>query len=1096
MRQSDSAGRQTKRPRVGIWLGAGFGILVAILIGIGILGLSRMDRINADLEDVLGQRWTMVRLSRKAVMYSNQNGRITLEIFFLKDRRQIDALLTQRASNTQKISDLVAQIDRQCDVAAERHCLAEVKTARAVYVASYLRALHLLIDENQRDAARSVMIQETAPALDRYHAAWSRFIEFQMEEMDKAAQQSRSQYRRTRDAAFLLILAAVVVAVGIALLVSFRLTKEMRIRYLAEQNARLLKAKLQQRVEDRTRDLALSNEQLTAEIAERKAVEEQLRMKAAALEAAANSILITDSTGAITWVNSAFSRLTGYTLEEALGKNPRILSSGKQDRSFYAELWATITSGEVWHGEVTNRRKDGTIYEEEMTITPVRSQSGAISHFVAIKQDITTRKAIAEALLHAEEKYRGLVEEAVVGIFQATPDGHIISANPAMARMHGYASPAELISEVSNAAQQLFVNPAQLQEITRVLEDNGVAHNVEVEVYQRDGSKKWFLANLRGVRGPEGKVVRHEGMVQDITERKAMAEALAQAQEKYRIMVEDAVVGIYRSTPDGKFLTVNRAMAEWAGYNSPEEFLRNTPSSAQMYSDPARRDQFRRLMRAQGKVRDFEVDTRTPNGEKRTLSVSARSVRDADGVDLYYEGMVQDITERKVAEERVQFLAYYDALTGLPNRRLLLDRLTQALAGARRRKEKVALLFLDLDRFKTINDSLGHSAGDLLLKEVAKRLKGWAREQDTVARLGGDEFVVVLSAVDVAGAAVAADRLMKMMSSEFTVQGHLFSASCSVGISLFPDHGPDGETLIKHADAAMYCAKENGRNSLQFFAQEMNNRAVERLTLESSLRLAIERHELFLVYQPQCDVATGKMIGAEALLRWRHPELGLVPPDRFIPVAENSGLIVTIGEWVLETACAQARQWQDEGLPPLPVAVNVSAVQFRQQSFPDLVRKVLRETGLSPEYLELELTESLLLGNAEATLSMLQRLRTMGVKLSIDDFGTGYSSLSYLNHLPVYKLKIDRSFVRDIAVDPDDAAITGTIISMAKNLKIKVIAEGVENEEQMSFLRQHDCDEVQGYLFSKPLPAAEFSHKLRGTLLPDSCLPALVAASH
>jgi len=324
----------------------------------------------------------------------------------------------------------------------------------------------------------------------------------------------------------------------------------------------------------------------------------------------------------------------------------------------------------------------------------------------------------------------------------------------------------------------------------------------------------------------------------------------------------------------------------------------------------------------------------------------------------------------------------------------------------------------------------------------------------------------------------------------------LLSVTCSLGISVFPDHGTDGETLLKNADVAMYCAKDNGRNNFQFFTQEMNSRAVERLTLESSLRLALERKELFLVYQPQWDVATGKITGAEALLRWQHPRLGLVPPDKFIPIAENSGLIMPIGEWVLKTACAQAREWQDQGLPPLPVAVNVSAVQFRQESFPALIRRVLLETGLPAQYLELELTESLLLSSADVTLSVLQELKEMGVNLSIDDFGTGYSSLNYLKHLPVYKLKIDRSFVRDITLDPDDAAITGTIISMAKSLNLKVIAEGVENAEQMLFLQEHDCDEVQGYYFSRPLAVDDFSEKVRSTLLLQSDLQATTAADN
>ena len=389
-------------------------------------------------------------------------------------------------------------------------------------------------------------------------------------------------------------------------------------------------------------------------------------------------------------------------------------------------------------------------------------------------------------------------------------------------------------------------------------------------------------------------------------------------------------------------------------------------------------------------------------------------------------------------------------------------------------------MFLDVDRLKHINDLLGHSVGDLLLKEVAERLKKLARAEDTVCRLHGDEFVVVLTGVkDVSAAAVAADRIMQLVATEFMVEGHSLSVSCSLGISLFPDHGTDGESLIKSADAAMYWAKENGRNNFQYFTRDMHSRAMERLTLESSLRSALERKQLFLEYQPQLDYKTGKIVGAEALLRWRHPKLGLIPPSKFIPIAENNGMIVPIGEWVLRTACAQARRWQDEDFGPLPVAVNVSAVQFRQKRFLQVIRNVLDETGLPAQHLELELTESLLLSTGEVMLSILRQLTDMGLRLSIDDFGTGYSSLIYLKHLPVYKLKIDRSFVQDLTVDPDNAAITATVINMAKTLNLKVIAEGVETEEQLQFLREHNCDEVQGYYFSKPLARDDFAAKAR-----------------
>jgi diguanylate cyclase (GGDEF)-like protein/PAS domain S-box-containing protein len=558
-------------------------------------------------------------------------------------------------------------------------------------------------------------------------------------------------------------------------------------------------------------------------------------------------------------------------------------------------------------------------------------------------------------------------------------------------------------------------------------------------------------------------------------------QALRRAEEKYQTIFENAVVGIFQITPDGCPLSINRALAQMYGYDSAEQFLAEISNIARQFVDPNRIGELATELGRNGVVRGAEVEIYRRDGTKKWLMVSLRAVRDANGNFSFHEGTVEDISDRKVAEERIQYLAYYDALTGLPNRTLLQDRLSNALARARRQKDKVAVLFLDVDRFKFVNDSLGHSIGDLLLQAVADRLKKWARGQDTVARQGGDEFLIVMTDVkDIPAAAIAAERLMDAMTAEFVVQGHTLSVSCSVGISIFPEHGADSETLIKNADAAMYSAKDYGRDNYRFFTEDMNVQVAARLNLENSLRLALEKKELFLLYQPQMDIKTGGVTGLEALLRWQCPELGLVPPHEFIPIAENIRLIMPIGEWVLRTACSQARKWQDEGLPPLPIAVNVSAAQFLHKGFRELIRRVLDESGLAAQYLELELTESLLLSNADATLSVLQELNAMGVKLAIDDFGTGYSSFSYLKHFPIGKLKIDRSFIGDVAIDADDAAITAAIISMAKALNLKVIAEGVETEAQISFLRAHNCDEIQGYYFSRPLSACDIVDKLRG----------------
>jgi len=722
-----------------------------------------------------------------------------------------------------------------------------------------------------------------------------------------------------------------------------QLAHAMTAKWTSMHQARLRMNKLDRQVEERTSELSAANE--------------QLNLLAAALKAAANSVSITDSKGTVVWTNPAFSALSGYSAEEALGTNRRLLKSGTHDDEFYKTMWADISSGKTWRGEIVNRRKDKTLTSEEMTITPVALQPGHVTHFIAINQDITERKRTEDAVREAERKYRAIFHDAVVGIFQASPTGQLLNLNPAFAIMHGYESPERMLADVSGKVFPHFIDTAQNDEWTSGPEKHRAIRSNEAEVLCKDGTHKWLLVNVRAVRNADGFAVRHEGTV-------------------------------------------------------------------------------------------------------------------------------EDITERKLAQKQVNFLAYYDALTGLPNRTLLQDRLNNALAAARRRGNMVALLFLDLDRFKIINDSLGHSFGDLHLIQVATRLKKEMREQDTVARVGGDEFIIVLTSLNsVAELGSIAARIVESVSNEFMVKGRSLGVTCSLGISVFPEHGQDGETLIKNADSAMYCAKEKGSNTLCFFTDEMNTRVMERLTLENSLRSAIDREQLFLLYQPQVNIATGEVTGLEALVRWQHPALGLVMPDKFIKVAENSGLITPIGEWVLKTACSQIMKWRVEGLPVVPVAVNVSAVQFRQEGFSELIKRVLHETGLDPQYLELELTESLLLSNADVMFGVLKNLKDAGLKLVIDDFGTGYSSLSYLRQFPVTKLKIDRSFIRDVAVNPDDAAITIAIINMAKGLSLKVIAEGVEDEAQLSFLREHECDEFQGYYFSRPLSAQDVANTLRKPLI-------------
>jgi len=534
-------------------------------------------------------------------------------------------------------------------------------------------------------------------------------------------------------------------------------------------------------------------------------------------------------------------------------------------------------------------------------------------------------------------------------------------------------------------------------------------------------------------------------------------------EEKYRNIFERNLTGLYVATQSGEILDCNDACSRILGFHGRKNLMDNRrlaeaiickihSNSSETSFTVASEEKFER-----------------PDGTEGWALCSIRPTeRSDDGVQIF-EGSLVDITERKRAEEQIQTLAYFDPLTGLANRTLARDRLSQSLAAAKRHRERMGILYLDIDSFKIVNDCLGHSVGDELLQHIAKRLRCCAREEDTIARLGGDEFLIALGPIETySDVAVIAERIARELTPPFDLHGHSFTVTSSIGISIFPDHGENVETLIKNADAAMYASKNRGRNTFSFFSEEMTTQAIERLQLGNSMRPALENNEFFLVFQPEFDLRTGNVSCWEALIRWKHPDLGLISPDKFIHVAETNGMIIPIGEWVLRTACLHARSWHDRG-NHIPVAVNVSAVQFRQAGFCDMVKDVLDQSGLDPEFLELEITESLLLATEDMRFEVLGRLKTLGVRLALDDFGTGFSNLSYLKQLPVSKLKIDRSFVSDLQHNPNDEAIAAAIIQMAKCLNLKVTAEGVENENQLRVLRAHGCDDVQGFLFSKPL---------------------------
>jgi diguanylate cyclase (GGDEF)-like protein len=480
------------------------------------------------------------------------------------------------------------------------------------------------------------------------------------------------------------------------------------------------------------------------------------------------------------------------------------------------------------------------------------------------------------------------------------------------------------------------------------------------------------------------------------------------------------------------------------------------------------------------------------DGSQRIVFQQAEAKRDAQGRAILMRGTMQDVTERRANEARIEYLANHDALTDLPNRNLLSDRIAQAVAQSYRTGQRLAVLFLDLDRFKLINDSFGHPAGDGLLKTVAARILATVRETDTVARLGGDEFVIVFpNLAHAEDGGVMAKKILRTFSLPFVVAGRELHVTSSIGVSICPEDGDNADALLRSADAAMYRAKEQGRDNFQFYTQEMSVHAQQRVELETALRLAVERQEFELHYQPQVNLNTGRITGVEALIRWRHPTLGTVPPARFIGLAEETGLISPIGEWVLRTACAQAVAWHAAGYPQLSMAVNLSARQFRQSDMPQLVRHILIETGLAAEHLELELTESLLMKDSETIVQALRELKSIGVVLSLDDFGTGYSSLSYLKRFPIDIVKIDRAFVRDVTSNADGATLTRTIIAMAQSLKLKTVAEGVETKAQLNFLRRNGCDAIQGYYFSQPLLPDDMAVLLRdGKHIPGDSLEA------
>jgi diguanylate cyclase (GGDEF)-like protein/PAS domain S-box-containing protein len=669
--------------------------------------------------------------------------------------------------------------------------------------------------------------------------------------------------------------------------------------------------------------------------------------------------------------------------------------------------------------------------------------------------------ALAVELEESEEKYSSILKNAAESILTFTEEGIIETFNPAVSLLFGYdeheligLNISKLIPTFTQIAPELHLEENISQPsgfpVIYGFHKNGTKFPIEFTlgkpVYKC--KRQWLV------------------IIRDITERK-------KAEEGLRLMAkifEGSTDAIVITDTNNRIINTNEAFTTITGYEESEisgkhpAILGSHKHSSDFYSD---------IKDALSKKGAWcgEIWAKRKNDEIYPIWLSIYIVKDENNIHItHFVGIFSDITARKAAESQLRQLAHYDALTGLANRTQFLERLKWSIDVAKRDNKKTALMFLDLDRFKWINDTLGHQAGDKLLIEVANRLNESVREVDTVSRLAGDEFTIILNHLhDEQQAGIVAKKILNALEVPMILEGREVFISSSIGITIYPTDAKTVNQLIKHADTAMYYAKERGRNNYQYFSHSMNQKVLDELEMETNLRQALKNQEFSLNYQPQFNLKTKELIGLEVLLRWKHPILGFISPSVFIPHAEKNDLIIMIGDWVLNTACQRSMAWQKAGLKPVRISVNLSGVQLKQHDLIEKVSRVLENTKLSPKFLELELTEGVLMDNAEMTINTLGKLKKMGIRLSIDDFGTGYSSLSYLKRFPIDTLKIDQSFIRDITTDADDDAIASTIIAMAHNLRLKVIAEGVENQKQVTILEQKGCDEVQGYFFGRPL---------------------------
>jgi diguanylate cyclase (GGDEF)-like protein/PAS domain S-box-containing protein len=774
-------------------------------------------------------------------------------------------------------------------------------------------------------------------------------------------------------------------------------------------------------------------------------------------------------------VNAAAVAQYGYTEAEFLQMTIKDIRPPEQLKRLQQNLANAPHKGAEQAGTWTHLRRDGSRVQVAISSHSV-TLSGRPGRLV-FAHDLTERLQL-EAELHASRELKQLVINHIPHqIFWKDPDGVYLGCNSVFARFAGLDSNAD----VAGKRDEDFPWAANAEAIRageRAIIASGRARlNEEGHMTLADGSLHWYLINKLPFHDQRGRTMGVLGTIEDITERK-QAELTLQLHGRALEASVNAIV-ITGHAADGELIEyANPAFARLFGHAPATVLGRQLEPLLGLQTHDEQQQSLKAAMQSQQEI-TLLLRTRHCDGKQLWTQLHVAPVRTADGAIGHHVCVLTDMTAVMEYQAQLEHQANHDALTGLPNRALITDRMAQAVTFSQRFKHSLWLVFIDLDNFKLINDHLGHQAGDQLLCAIANRLRACVHEGDTVARLGGDEFLLLLPIANQRPMASLLQLVQEAVAAPVMLDRQEVTVTCSIGVSVYPADGADPEQLLKHADIAMYRAKESGRNQVQFYEAAMHQRISERASIEAELRQALARNQLSLVYQPKMDLQSGAITGMEALLRWMHPALGAVSPARFIGVAEETGLIVAIGRWVLRTACAQAMAWQKAGLPPLRVAVNLSARQFRDHALIDEVRAALDDSGLAPQYLELELTESLMMHNVDEVVTAVENLKQLGIALSIDDFGTGYSSLAYLKQFPVDYLKIDQSFTREMLDEPRMAAIVRSVIALGHSLGFKVIAEGVETEAQLDYLRANDCDEMQGYYFSRPLAPDAFAALLR-----------------